>query len=211
MERDPMGLKQAMEENIRRIKGVLAVSVEENEEGQPEGIFALLDNTKSLVAWRQELDAVVRDLHPNFDLSHLNLAHWDERSVSSGNRPRVERISFETVGDRASVMIGIQWKGNVAWGEATGINSANFVRLLIAQATLQALQKFLKPSFTLTLLGVQEMVMQDRSLIVTCIALSSSFGEQTLTGSAFVRGNPIEVVVKATLDCLNRTWSRIST
>lgn len=206
-----MGLAQTMEESMRQIKGVLAVSVEENEEGQPEGIFALLDNTKSLVAWRQELNTVVQDLHPDFDLSHLNLAHWDERSVASGNRPRVERISFETVGDRASVMIGIQWKGNVAWGEAKGINSANFVRLLIAQATLQALQKFLKPSFTLTLLGAQELVMQDRPMIVTCIALSSSFGEQTLTGSAFVRGNPIEVVVKATLDCLNRTWNRIST
>lgn len=212
MKREDAEIRQAIEERLRQTPGVFFSSVSMGEDGRLEGVQVLVQDSRTAKEWREELTSIIEGvigepIPPEF----LTLTIWDSHDLTAHlNRPRVEKILFQTSLEQAEVKICLSWKGDVYWGEAAGPNTAFFVRLLIAQATLKALNGFIKPGFSLSLIGAQEVMMNERTLVVTCVALSSSYGEQTLTGSSFVRNNHVEAVVKSTLASLNRIWSRIS-
>ena len=212
MNRESMELKQALEEKLRHLEGVLAVSCKMGTENKLEALNLIVDNSRNYSQWRHEItNALGELLGEDLDPAVISIAIWDSRDLAQRwGRPRVEKVSFETSPDNAQVKVCLSWRGDHFWGEASGPNTAAFLRMLIAQATLKALEGFLKDSFSLSLLGSQELTIQDRTLIVACVSVCSSYGEQTLTGSAFVKNNYLEAVVKATLDSLNRIWGKIS-
>lgn len=212
MGRESMEIKQILEDKLRQTEGVLAVSSKFGPENKLEALNIIVDNSRSYSQWRRELFLIISELMGEaLDPATINIAIWDSRELAQRwGRPKVDKVSFETSTDRAQVKVCLSWKGDHFWGEASGPNTAAFLRMLTAQATLNALGGFLKESFSLSLLGCQELSVQDRTLLVVCVSVSSSYGEQALTGSAFVRNNYLETVVKATLDSLNRIWGRIS-
>lgn len=212
MGRESMEIKQVLEERLRGTEGILAVSSKFGEDNRLEALNLIVDNSRNYSQWRREITKLVSEiLGENPDPAGINIAIWNSRDLAqSWGRPKVDKVSFETSPEHAHVKVCLSWRGDHFWGEASGPNTAAFVRMLIAQSTLRALEGFLKESFSLSLLGCQELTMQDRTLIVVCVSVSSSYGEQTLTGSAFVKNNYLEAVVKATLDSLNRIWGRIS-
>lgn len=212
MGRESMEIKQILEEKLRSIEGILAVSSKFGTENKLEALNLIVDNSRNYSQWRREISQLVSELMgDDLDPAVINIAVWNSRDLAqSWGRPKVDKVSFETSADHAQVRVCLSWRGDHFWGEASGPNTAAFVRMLISQATLRALEGFLKESFSLSLLGCQELTIQDRALIVVCVSVCSSYGEQTLTGSAFVKNNYLEAVVKATLDSLNRIWGRIS-
>ncbi len=212
MKREGAEIRQAIEEKLRQMPGVFFASVSLGEEGRLEGVQVLVQDSRTAREWRDELTPLLEEVTGGpVPPELLTLTVWDSHDLTAHlNRPRVEKILFQTSLEQAEVKVGLSWKGDLYWGEASGPNTASFMRILIAQATLEALHGFIKPGFSLSLLGSQELIMSERALVVTCVALSSSFGEQTLTGSSFVRNNHVEAVVKSTLASLNRIWSRIS-
>jgi len=212
MTREGMELKQNLEERLKRMEGVLVASVKLTKDNSLEAVNLIVDNSRSYSSWKEELLEILRQtVKEDVDPAILNLVTWDSRELQQRwGRPRLEKVSFQADQNQAQIKVCLSWRGDYLWGEASGPNTPTFLRMLIAQATIKALEGFLKDSFSLSVLSSQEISSQDRTLIVVCVGLTSPYGEQSFSGSAFVRNNYLEAVVKATLDSLNRIWERIS-
>ena len=127
----------------------------------------------------------------------------DDQSAP-GPRPKIVSINNEVHGVRARATVGLEIDDEIYVGEASGPASQTSRGRLVAQACLNAIEQFLPDAYGFALEDVTILPMGRENVAVACVALVSPIGEQTFAGSATVRTNPNDSVVRATLDAINR-------
>lgn len=135
-------------------------------------------------------------------LGHDAMPSTDE-SVP-GPRPKIVSINHEVHGVRAKVTVGLGIDEEIYVGEASGLGSQTSRGRLVAEACLDAVSQFVPDSFGFALEDVALMPLGREQVAVSCITLISPIGEHTYAGSAIVRTNANDSIVRATLDALNR-------
>jgi len=94
------------------------------------------------------------------------------------------------------------WQGRAAGASGGGLG----VRLA-AEATLQALNQSLLPEHSFSVGEIARVPMGDREVIVCLLHYHAPRGmSETLTGSALIRGEPMEASVRAVLNGSNRIY-----
>lgn len=128
--------------------------------------------------------------------------------------PLVTRLRFEGVtvavdplGCRVKVELSLE--GREAVGEAQGANATRALPLLVAEAALEALSKFVDPGCILSIADVKCLTLADEETVLVMVKLYKDRSEKTLTGSAVVAQSLQQSVVYATLDALNRVLGRL--
>ena len=128
--------------------------------------------------------------------------------------PLVTRLRFEGVtvavdplGCRVKVELSLE--GREAIGEAQGANATRALPLLVAEAALEALSKFVDPGCILSIADVKCLPLADEETVLVMVKLYKERSEKTLTGSAVVAQSLQQSVVYATLDALNRVLGRL--
>lgn len=89
-------------------------------------------------------------------------------------------------------------------GNASGGNSAQGRLRVVAEAALQAIHRFLNKDYLFVLSDAVKISLADRKAIAVSILHFTNFGEEYLSGSAIIKTDENEAVVKATLDAVNR-------
>jgi hypothetical protein len=89
-------------------------------------------------------------------------------------------------------------------GNASGGNSAQGRLRVVADAALQAVHRFLNKDFLFVLSDAVKINLADRKAIAVSILHFTDLGEEYLSGSAIIKTDDNEAVVKATLDAVNR-------
>jgi len=131
-----------------------------------------------------------------------------------GQEPSVERLRFEGVtvsvdhgGSEVRVELGLGRREAV--GEAGGASSGRQIPRLVAEATLQAVGKFLEPAYSLVLSEMRILDLADEEIVLVAVRFSQERSELTLTGSCVVAHSLQQSVVYATLAALNRVLGRL--
>ena len=96
-------------------------------------------------------------------------------------------------------------------GEATGAASQTGRLRLVAEATLNAVEQYARGLDSFALEDVAIVQLGRERVAVCCMALVTPLGEQTFAGSALVRQNENDSIVKATLDAINRRMGFLTT
>jgi len=128
--------------------------------------------------------------------------------------PVVTRLRFEGVSvaiDTAAchVRVELSLDGREAVGEAIGGSAGRQMPLLVGEATLEALTKFVDPGCSLSLADLKRVPLGDDEAVVVMVKLFKDRSEKTLTGSALVAQSLQQSVVYATLSALNRALGRL--
>ena len=89
-------------------------------------------------------------------------------------------------------------------GRAAGPNSQTGRQRLVAEATLDAIAQHGDGGHTFALEDVSIVQLGKEQVAVACVTLVSTLGEQSFAGSALVRQNEKDSIVRATLDAINR-------
>ncbi len=126
-------------------------------------------------------------------------------------RPRIVSINTDLSGTRAKVQVVLELNGVVFEGISEGPASQTGRVRLVAEATLDAVEKIVQSPYSFALEDVVIIPLGREKAAVVCIAVVSSLGEETYTGSAVVRQNNKDSVVKATLDAINRRFGFLIT
>lgn len=126
-------------------------------------------------------------------------------------RPRIASIGEKTSGVRASATVALDIGGNEYIGSASGAASQSGRLRHVAIATLDAISQYTEDTVSFALEDVNIVELGRERAAVACIALVSDFGERTFSGSALVRQNDNDAVVKATLDAINRRIGFLTT
>lgn len=97
--------------------------------------------------------------------------------------------------------------GTVA--EATGADSTDSVLRLIAEATMEAIQRYFDDGGLFTVTAVEQMAVGGKPIVVVCVAHVYERHERVLVGACTTDGDVPRAVALATLDAVNRFLRRL--
>lgn len=132
-------------------------------------------------------------------------------SRPSSVRPRIMSINASVTGVNATATVALEIGGRELVGTAAGPASQTGRARLVALATLDAVSQYADDAVTFALEDVAVVQLGRERVAVSCIQLVSSFGEQSFAGSALVRQNEKDSIVRATLDAINRRMGMLTT
>ncbi|GAB3598675.1 hypothetical protein GCM10027446_29460 [Angustibacter peucedani] len=228
-----MRLRPDLEDALRTLPGVQAVSVVTSGDGKPTEVHVLATPGK---APKQ----VVRDVQSvamagfDVDLDHriVSVVQIEQRGGPANGlslvpddgtdgvagvpapdgsgpadpgtpRPLVGRIALSTTGTGASATVSVRLGEDEFVGEVEGPATAPARPRLVAEATVQALSELVGSACEVEAAQVTGAGQREVAVVVLSLAVPR-VGLQVLTGSALVRQHPEDAVVRAVLDALNR-------
>ena len=124
-------------------------------------------------------------------------------------RPRFVGVTTHLEQSRCRVRVELALGEREALGEAEGTNARRQIPRLVAEATLEAVGRFLDGSYRLSLADLEVMRFGGEEIVLVGVRFHQERGETVLTGSAVVSQDVQQSVVYATLDGLNRILGRL--
>jgi len=128
----------------------------------------------------------------------------EERKGGEADRPVITSIKEYPEGPSTTVTVTLTWNGEKFSGSADGPAAASARLRIIGEATLRALEEVLGGGPPLALDAVATTSVGVRPVVVAQVVSMRGVDEEVAVGSALVRGDEAEAVVRAVLDALNR-------
>lgn len=217
-----------LEESIRQIPGVRAVSVVTDAQAQPTEVHVLASPgkpAKQIVRDVQSLAMAQFDL----DLDHriVSIVQIEEDGASADDegaadletteapaeelleqieaqaRPMISEIGVRSTGSEIEVEVRLELDGDTFVGVERGAAAATARPRLVAAATISALDELLGLPAAVESATVVDTGTHPVALVVVTITVPR-LGAQSLAGSAVIRGDETDAVARAVLSAVNR-------
>lgn len=197
----------AAEEVIRRLRGVQSVQVESDGAGGIRFVHVLggPDRSPKVIAV-DVVSALAAELGITLEPRQVRVAaqqRTDQTAVPEQVRLKFVGLTVSAIRNSAEVKVHLEDQGLLYEGIASGPNASRNRLELVAEATLRALELYLRADGLFLLDGVMQATVGTRDVAVAVISLAGR-EEETLAGSSLVRDDPREAVVRAVLDATNR-------
>lgn len=171
-------------------------------------IHVLADHTRTPKQIVRDIEsATLIKLGTALDHKQISIAQLGEKEKAAFvpcSRFQIERIGSSVGGGELQITLTISLGEEVFTATATGPNTRQFRLRLVAEATLKAVEQYLRSKNKFVAADVQRVRMAGQEIIVVIISLCFGSGEEILPGSALNKGDEMEATVKATLDTINR-------
>ena len=128
----------------------------------------------------------------------------DEKRRAEADRPIITSIKEYPEGPSTTVTVTLTWSGEQFSGSANGPAASSARLRIIGEATLRALEEVLGGSPPLALEAIAATSVGVRPVIVAQVVSMRGVDEEVAVGSALIKGEEAEAVVRAVLDALNR-------
>jgi hypothetical protein len=194
---------------LRLLPGIAAADVEPDADGGGLGLLRL--GLTPGVDEVQVASKVGRLLREQFglgvDADQVQLiedAAAPDDAARSGGRPVISRMQLVSSGLDVEAIVTLSFRDVVVRGESTGTATQSGVQRAVATATLRATEQLVggKARFELEHVEVAP-TGRDRTALVSVTMLGGA-GNDHLTGSAAVREDARQAVIRAVLDAVNR-------
>jgi hypothetical protein len=130
----------------------------------------------------------------------------DQTSPVPQARLKFVGLSQSVVRNSSEVKVHLEDRGMLYEGIAAGPNAPRHRLALVAQATLRAIEVFLRAPGLLIFDGTAVHPVGDSEVAVVIVTLAGN-DQETLAGASVVRDDPREAVVRAVLAAVNRPIS----
>ncbi len=201
-----------VEKTLCQIQDITAARVVLSRERDIEELHVLASmgkNPRQLV--RDIESALMARYGLAIDHKKISIAQLGKEEIRNTSlRPRIISIGSGSSGTREHVAVQLEMDGKELTGEAEGPASRTGSLRLLAQATLDAVARF-GENYSFALEDVDITQMGREKVAVSCVVLVTPLGEHSFSGSAVVRQNEKDSVVRATLDALNRRLGFLTT
>ena len=134
-----------------------------------------------------------------------------DSSAPDTSRARIVSINASVAGVHASTTVALEIEGETFVGEVAGPASQTGRARLVAMATLDAIEQYVHGAFSFAIEDVAIIQLGREKVAVCCVTLVTPLGEQSFAGTALVRQNEKDSIVKATLDAINRRLGFLTT
>ncbi|GAA4346114.1 hypothetical protein [Angustibacter luteus] len=208
-------LRPELEDVLRTVPGIQAVSVVTTPDGAPIEVHVLADQgkpAKQVVRDVQSIAMTAFDL--DLDRKIVSVVQVGEAPSATPLqlvpeppeptvRPVVQRVSVSTEPGSSAAAVTVRIGDDEFSGEVTGAPTTAARSRMVAEATVQAVGELLGAGCEVESAQLLRAGAHDVAVVVVALQVPR-VGEQLLTGSALVRTYPDDAVVRAVLDALNR-------
>jgi hypothetical protein len=202
---------------LSQVADIKAARVVVSDDGAIQEIHVLALPTKSPKQVVRDIESTIMAAfgiaidHRMVSIAQLGQDSMPDQEQRDRPRARIKSINVEIAGVHANITVILDLEGDEYVGVAAGPASETARKRLVAQATLNAVEEYLRGTMSFALEDVEIVKLGRESVAVACVTLVSSFGEQALSGAALVRNNDKDSIVKATLDAINRRIGFLTT
>jgi len=200
-------LERELEGAINELQGIISSHIAFNGSQNIEEIHVLANFDRSPKQIVRDIEsALVTRFGIRIDHKKVSVAQVKGEETHPALSPRIKfsGLDLSVSGLQTEVQVELVRDSVVSSGVASGPNSRKNQLRLISQATLKAVEKFLKPNYSLVLEDVVSVSLASHEVILASITSLSTREEMKLIGCAFVKGDLGRAVIFATLDALNR-------
>ncbi len=201
-------LAREAEEVIGRLQGVSAVRIDTGEDGMIVRVHVLGSAERSpRVIIQDVVAALAAELGLKIEAGRVRVATLrpGEKPGPAPGRARLKfvGIGVSTLRTNCEVKVQLDHAGLLYEGAASGPNASSRRLELVGTATLRAVEIYLRAQGLFLLENASLYPLGPRQV---ALVLVSWLGpeEELLSGSAVVRDDPREAVVRAVLDAVNR-------
>ena len=152
-----------------------------------------------------------REIEPSPNGNGSSAPQASDPARSTHVRPRIAGINASVSGMHAAASVTLEIAGTEYVGTASGPASQTGRARQVASATLNAVAQYVTEGTTFALEDVTIVQLGREKVAVACITLLSPYGEHSFSGSALVRQNEKDSIVRATLDAINRRMGLLTT
>lgn len=196
------------ESTIQKIKDVIASRVVLGPDGSIEEVHVLAGSgrlPKYIV--RDVGSAILAAFGVQVDRRKISIAQVNEEHAERDKgRPRLVKVALATGAGDAEVSVQIALGEVIALGTAKGVPTPNRWLWLSAEATLNALCRFLPAQVKITLSDICVAMSKSVRVALVTLTLLEDGQELILSGSCPITYDDREAAVKATLDAINRKF-----
>jgi hypothetical protein len=207
-----------IEETLCLISEIKAARIVASSYGDIQEIHVLALPSKSPKQLVRDIESTIMARF-NLEVDHkkISIAQLGEEIISeepkerANPRARIDYIHTQVKGVTAYVSVNLDFDGQGCEGSASGPASSSGRTRLVAQATLDSVAKYLGEDLGFALEDVSIVQLGHEKVAVSCIVIVTAMGEQAIAGSALVRQNENDSIVRATLDAINRRLGFLTT
>jgi hypothetical protein len=213
----PSGLVAEIEESLSQVQEIRAARVVTSVDGFIEEIHVLALPSKMPKQLVRDIETLLQASfgiavdHKKISIAQLGHENVPEPTSESSVRAKIVSINAEVAGVYVNISVALELQGKTYVGRSTGPGSQTGRQRLVAEATLDAIEQYLDGALTFALEDVDIVKLGRQQVAVACIVLVTSLGEQSFAGSALVRQNDKDSIVRATLNAINRRLGFLTT
>ncbi|MDY0087901.1 MAG: hypothetical protein RBS78_05070 [Coriobacteriia bacterium] len=211
-----------IEAALGQVSEIKAVRVVASPEGTIQEIHVLALPTKAPKQLVRDIESTIMARfgipvdHKKISIAQLGSDAVKEQLVPEQGaigipRPRIHAINVNVSGLVAAASVTLEIDGELYVGEATAPASQTARDRSIAQAALNAVDQFARGAQSFSIEDVAILRLGRQDVAVSCVTMVSSPGEESFAGSALVRQNEKDSIVRATLDAVNRRMAFLKT
>lgn len=210
-----------IEAALAQIAEVKAARVVANPDGQIAEIHVLALPSKPPKQLVRDIESTIMARfgvpvdHRKISIAQLGREMLDEVAVvpdrQTAARPRIVSINASVSGVQAAATVTLEIDGTEYVGASSGPASQTGRMRMVALAALDAISRYVTETTTFALEDVTVVPLGREKVAVACVSLLTPFGEQSFSGSAVVRQNDKDSIVRATLDAINRRIGLLAT
>ena len=201
-----------MEEIINQMPSVISSKVVMSENQEIEEIHVLASSNRSAKQISRDIQsALTAKFQCKIDHKKISVAQIDFQDEKEQlSRFKIAAIGYSVLGNMAEVRVSLQKGEQQVEGTAKGTNSKNNICRLTAKATLNCVHELFAIDDMFIIEDIEKIQIAKREAITVAVSFISGQGEEMLVGSAVVRKDEYEAIVKATLDAINRKIVRVT-
>ncbi|MDK2919146.1 MAG: hypothetical protein PWQ37_1879 [Candidatus Petromonas sp.] len=203
----------SMEEIINNLPEVISSKIVLDDNNEVEEIHVLSDTSRNPKQISRDIQsALTAKFGIDIDHKKISIAQINfKQNLNNDFRLRINSINYSTLGNIAEVKVLLQKGNEIIEGNAKGTNTTINSYRLLSLATLDCIHSLLNISNTFVVEDIERITLAKKDVIITAIGFITSSGtEELLVGSAIVRKDEKESIVKATLDAINRKIVRFN-
>ncbi len=215
------GIKPAMIERcnefqntIQQLSGVINANVILNE-GQLSEIHILSNQVRHPKQISRDVQSIYAAKYGEvIDRKLISIAQIDVElptdTLAELDRIQLEEVKYQIDNDaQAQVRVSLKHSEGTYLGKSFGVNTSRNAKRLVIEATLQSLGALFGSNQRIVLEDFKSVKLAGVEVINVVLCAINDFSEEAHVGSAIVRGDEKEALVRATLDALNRRISKL--
>jgi len=202
-----------VENYINKIPDIISSKIIIDDRGIISEIHILASSGRGTKQISRDIQStLIAKYNLRIDYKKISIAQISsQQEVESECRFSIGSIGYAIVDNIVEIRVVLKKGEQEIESIASGINSRTNIQRLVVQATLECVHNIIGCNNVFIFEDIKRVSLTNQEAFLIAITYISKYGEELLIGSAILRKDDYESIVKATLDAVNRKMIHLST
>lgn len=203
-------LSEEIKKLICKLPEIKHCSIVCNQDKEIQEIHVLAGMSRNIKQMVRDIQSAINaKFGINIDYKIISIAQIDENDYKEA-RLKLEGISVNNIENSIEAIVSLKLEDKVFEGKSRRVRSRSNKFKAIADATLFALEDYLKIGQVFYLEDIQVVLIANREVTTCVIGFAIDGREELLSGCSIINSDENEAVVKAVLSAVNRKISTMN-